>query len=54
LLQCPVSDDANVAATVLGVGKFLMTVPASSERLVAEFGGAVPPRTLKGRIELFP
>lgn len=39
LLSCPVSAGSKVTATVLGIGKFFMTVPASSTALYAEFAG---------------
>lgn len=39
LLQCPVPTGSKVAATVLGIGKFFMTVPATSSYLYAEFAG---------------
>ena len=39
LLQCPVAAGSKVTATVLAIGKFFMTVPASSTDLHAEFAG---------------
>lgn len=39
LLQCPVAAGTKVPATVLGVGKFFMTVPASATALYGEFAG---------------
>lgn len=54
LLSCPIGSGSNMQAQVLGIGKFFMTVPATSERLVAEFAGTVSHRSLNGRVELFP
>ncbi|HEY0488426.1 MAG TPA: pilus assembly protein TadG-related protein [Telluria sp.] len=54
LLACPVSGSANVPATVLAIGKFFMTVPATETTISAEFGGVVPAETLGGPVELFP
>ncbi|NGZ85285.1 pilus assembly protein TadG-related protein [Duganella aceris] len=53
LLSCPVSPGATTTATVLAVGKFLMTVPATATSLYAEFGGVVPEQALGGPIELY-
>ncbi|MGZ5199308.1 MAG: pilus assembly protein TadG-related protein [Telluria sp.] len=39
LLQCPVPAGSKVTATVLGIGKFFMTVPATSTALYGEFAG---------------
>ncbi|MCS0658331.1 TadE/TadG family type IV pilus assembly protein [Massilia terrae] len=39
LLQCPVAAGSKVAATVLGIGKFFMTVPATPSALNGEFAG---------------
>ncbi|MRW91506.1 pilus assembly protein TadE [Duganella sp. FT80W] len=50
LLACPVSGGS---ATVLAVGKFLMTVPATASALYAEFGGVAAPATLGGGVELY-
>jgi Flp pilus assembly protein TadG len=50
LLACPVSGSS---ATVLGIGKFFMTVPATSTTLYAEFAGLVPEQSLGIRLELF-
>jgi hypothetical protein len=36
------------------VGRFFMTVPATSTSLSAEFAGAVPLSTLSGVVELQP
>ncbi|HEX7987011.1 MAG TPA: pilus assembly protein TadG-related protein [Duganella sp.] len=54
LLSCPVGGGALNAATVLGVGKFLMTVPATATSLYAEFGGLAAEQTLDGAVELYP
>lgn len=39
LLECPVTAGARVTAKVLGIGKFFMTVPATSSAIHAEFAG---------------
>lgn len=39
LLECPVDAASKTTAKVLGIGKFFMTVPASSSALFAEFAG---------------
>jgi Flp pilus assembly protein TadG len=54
LLACPVAAGAITSASVLGVGRFFMTVPATSTRLSAEFAGAVPLSALSGAVELQP
>ncbi len=54
LLACPVAAGGTVGATVLAVGKFFMTVPATATSLVAEFAGAVPDQALGGAVELLP
>ncbi|MFP5391948.1 MAG: pilus assembly protein TadG-related protein [Gammaproteobacteria bacterium] len=41
LLACPVASGALASATVLGIGKFFMTVPATSTSIVGEFAGAM-------------
>ncbi|WP_312520400.1 pilus assembly protein TadG-related protein [Massilia sp.] len=51
LLNCPVSGNY---ATVLGIGKFFMTVQASSTALYAEFGGLANESSLGTRIDLQP
>lgn len=53
LLSCPVGAGALATATVLGIGKFLMTVPATSTSIYAEFSGVVPEQSLGGQVELF-
>lgn len=54
LLSCPVDAGADTTATVLGIGRFFMTVPATSTTLHVEFGGAVPESSLLGQVELYP
>lgn len=54
LLSCPVGPGAVTTATVLGIGKFLMTVPATTTNLYAEFSGLVPEQSLSGQVELYP
>lgn len=51
LLACPVSDGK---ATVLGIGKFFMTVKADSTHLYAEFAGLTEEQPLRTRIRLYP
>lgn len=51
LLSCPVSGSS---ATVLGIGKFFMTVQASGTALHAEFGGLANEASLGTRVELYP
>jgi Flp pilus assembly protein TadG len=52
LLACPVAPGAIASATVLGVGRFFMTVPATATRISAEFAGIAPPSSLSGALEL--
>lgn len=54
LLSCPLGTGANMPATVKGIGKFFMTVPAAKDRLVAEFAGTVPEQQLTGEVEILP
>lgn len=54
LLSCPVPAGATATATVLGIGKFLMTVPATATTLYAEFGGLALEQSLGGPVELYP
>lgn len=44
----------NAPATVVAIGKFFMTVPATDNSLIAEFAGLLPPQSLPGHVELFP
>lgn len=50
LLSCPVTGST---ATVLGIGKFLMTIPASSTSIYAEFGGLATEDQLGGPVEIY-
>jgi len=54
LLSCPVGAGSTTSATVLGIGKFLMTVPATATSLYAEFGGLASEQALGGAVELYP
>jgi hypothetical protein len=56
LLSCSPSapSGSNVPATVVGIGKFFMTVPADKDKLIAEFAGLLPEQSLTGPVELFP
>ncbi|OEZ63174.1 pilus assembly protein TadG-related protein [Duganella sp. HH105] len=54
LLACPVAAGGTAAASVLAIGKFFMTVPATATALHAEFAGAVQDQELGGAIELLP
>jgi Flp pilus assembly protein TadG len=53
LLQCPVAAGANAKATVLGIGKFFMMVPATSTSIFAEFAGVAQEGALGGPVELY-
>ena len=52
LLNCSVMPSDS--ATVLAIGKFFMTVPATETTLAAEFAGAVPVDKIGGKVGLFP
>lgn len=56
LLEClsGAPSGTNTQASVLGIAKFFMTVPATDEKLIAEFAGIVPEQSLSGQVELFP
>jgi hypothetical protein len=55
LLACePVPTGTNVQASVVAVGKFFMTVPASETSIYAEFAGIVPNHALSGQVVLYP
>lgn len=54
LLACPLASGATVNADVLAIGRFFMTVPATSGSLVAEFGGLAAEASLGGKVELYP
>lgn len=51
LLACPVAGNK---ASVKGVGRFFMTVPADGTHLYAEFAGLVDEQTLRTRVRLYP
>ncbi len=53
LLSCPVGA-GRTTATVLGIGKFFMTVPATASSLDAEFAGLVQEQSLGGAVVLYP
>ena len=53
LLSCPVPAGASTKGSVIGVGKFFMTVPATATTLYAEFAGAVQEQSISGNVELF-
>lgn len=53
LLACPVSSGTNVPATVVAVGKFFMTVPATEDSLIGEFAGVVSDPSAAGQVELY-
>lgn len=55
LLSCEtVPSGSNVLATVKGIGRFFMTVPATKDKLIAEFAGTAPENSLVGIVELYP
>lgn len=56
LLSCTAAapSGSNTAATIVAIGKFFMTVPATDDSLIAEFTGLLPPQSLPGHVELFP
>ena len=54
LLACPLSTASNMKATVLGIGKFYMTVPATATSLPVEFAGMTTEMAVSGRKELYP
>lgn len=54
LLSCPVGGGALTTATVLAIGKFFMTVPATATTVHAEFGGLAAEQSLGGVVELYP
>jgi hypothetical protein len=51
LLACPVS---GARASVLGIGRFFMTVPADGVHLHAEFAGLADEQTLRSQVRLYP
>lgn len=52
LLSCPLATGTATLATVLGIGKFFMTVPATATSISAEFAGVAPEQSLAGPMEL--
>jgi hypothetical protein len=56
LLSCSPSTPSgtNVNATVIAIGKFFMTVPATQDSLIGEFAGLVPAQSISGQVELYP
>jgi hypothetical protein len=54
LLRCPVPPGSLVGANVVAIGKFFMTIKASSTDLYAEFGGVAQESSLGGAaVELY-
>jgi Flp pilus assembly protein TadG len=53
LLRCPVPAGASSTATVVGIAKFFMTVPATSSALYAEFAGTDTETALGGNARLY-
>lgn len=53
LLACPDPAGANASATVLAIGKFFMTRPATPTAISAEFAGVVLPQALGGAVRLY-
>lgn len=53
LLHCPVPAGTSSTATVVGIAKFFMTVPASSTALYAEFAGMNTEAALGGNARLY-
>lgn len=53
LLECPVDAGPRVTATVRGIGKFFMTVPAESATLHAEFAGMENWSAIGGNVRLY-
>jgi hypothetical protein len=45
---------SNVPATVLGIGKFFMTVPATANTLIAEFAGTLAEQSIPSQVEIYP
>jgi hypothetical protein len=54
LLSCPITAGSNVPATVLGIGKFFMTVTATDSTLIAEFAGVLSEQSISSQVELYP
>lgn len=53
LLLCPVSNGAGAKATVLAIGKFFMTVPATATSISGEFAGIASGEAMSGSVELY-
>ncbi|UVW26844.1 pilus assembly protein TadG-related protein [Massilia sp. H6] len=53
LLRCPVVGAGLGQATVAGIGRFFMTVPATTTTLVAEFAGLASESVLGRHVELY-
>ena len=51
LLNCPVGNGSQ--ATVLAIGKFFMTVPATATSVRAEFAGLASDNSLRGKVEFY-
>lgn len=56
LLSCSPSapTGSNTPATVQAIGRFFMTVPATQDKLIAEFAGTLPETSLSGQVKIFP
>jgi Flp pilus assembly protein TadG len=54
LLHCAAPVTGTGTDTVVGIGKFFMTVPATGSALYAEFAGTVPEQGLGPSVGLFP
>ncbi|MFC0132531.1 pilus assembly protein TadE [Massilia eurypsychrophila] len=52
LLQCPLSTAGSVQANVLEIGRFFMTVPATSTSVKVEFAGLMRQQNIDGEVEL--
>lgn len=53
LFACTNASAANATATVLGVGRFFMTAPATPTAISAEFAGLAEPQHLVGPVSLY-
>jgi hypothetical protein len=53
LLECPVPAGSLGPATVLGIGKFFMTIPATSSAVIAEFAGMDTWTAIGGNARLY-
>lgn len=53
LLACPIASGTFVSGNIIGIGKFMMTVPATDTALYGEFAGAADEASLAGKVELF-